>query len=64
MKCKGCGKELIGKEKLFCKNCWSKGKDAGKVILAVAGGLVLTALTIVINKGKITDLLEGETKDN
>ena len=30
MKCKACGKELIGKEKFFCKSCWSKGTDKGK----------------------------------
>ena len=30
MKCKACGKELIGKEKFFCKSCWSKGTDKVK----------------------------------
>ena len=63
MKCKGCGKELIGKEKLYCKNCWSKGKDTGKKVLIGIGSLALAVLAIVINKGKITDILKN-TKDN
>lgn len=63
MKCKACSKELIGKEKLFCKSCSSKGKDAVKKCVMVIGGLALFALAIVVNKGKITDVIKDVSKD-
>lgn len=61
MKCKVCGKELIGKEKFFCKSCWSKGKDTSKKVLIRAGGLALSALAIVISKDRITDIFKGDS---
>lgn len=53
MKCKSCGKELIGKEKLFCKSCWSKGVDKAKKGAMVVGGIALTVVSVVLTKGKI-----------
>lgn len=61
MKCKVCGKVLVGKEKLFCKSCRSKGMDkAKKGALGVVGviGLVLLA-----KNGNIADILKGGMKD-
>lgn len=50
--CKKCDKELIGKEKLFCKRCFSKGKDkvikGGGTLL----GLGLTVISVVFLKGR------------
>lgn len=50
--CKKCDKELIGKEKLFCKSCFSKGKDkvikGGGTLL----GLGLTVISVVFLKGR------------
>lgn len=55
MKCKACGKELIGREKLFCKSCFSKGKDAVKKGAKIVGGIASLAILVVVNKGKISD---------
>lgn len=66
MKCKACGKELIGKERLFCRSCWAKGKDtaikAGKGVLGV-GGAVLSILVAVSQKDKITNIFKGRSDD-
>ena len=61
--CKACGKELIGKEKFFCNSCWSKGKDKTiKGVMAV-GGIASLAILFVANKGKISDVIKGISKD-
>ena len=52
MKCKVCGKELIGKEKLFCKSCWSKGTDKAKKGAMTIGGITLAVISAVAAKGK------------
>lgn len=52
MMCKACGKELIGKEKLFCKSCWSKGADKAKKGAIAVGGLALTVVSVIVTKGK------------
>lgn len=61
MKCKACGKELIGKEKFFCKSCWSKGTDkvkkGGTTVLAAA------SLVLLAKKGNIVDVFKGGSKD-
>ena len=53
-KCKACGKELIGKEKLFCHNCFSKGTSKVKKVVLTVGGIFLTVGSIVLTKGKFT----------
>lgn len=61
MKCKACGKELIGKEQLFCKSCWSKGTDkAKKGVMVVVCGI---SLVLLAKKGNLTDIFKGESKD-
>lgn len=61
MKCKACGKELIGKEKLFCKSCWSKGTDkAKKGAMVVVGGV---GLVLLAKKDNLTDIFKGGSKD-
>lgn len=59
MKCKACGKELIGREKLFCKSCFSKGKDVVKKGAIAVGGIAALAILVVVNKGKISDVIKG-----
>lgn len=59
MKCKTCGKDLIGKEKLFCKSCWSKGAEKAKVGAMTLGSLVLT---VVVNKKLIINVLKDGSK--
>ena len=44
-----CNKQLVGREKFICKSCSDKIKDGAKKAGAVVGGIVITAVTIVIN---------------
>lgn len=61
MKCKVCGKELIGKEKFFCKSCWSKGTDkVKKGAIGVAG---VVGLVLLAKNGNLTDIFKGGSKD-
>ena len=61
MKCKGCGKGLIGKEKLFCKSCRLKGIDkAKKGAMGVVG---LIGLVLLVKNAHIPDNLKGGPKD-
>ena len=61
MKCKACGKELIGKEKFFCKSCWSKGTDKGKK--GGMGVLAAASLVLLAKNGNIIDVFKGVSKD-
>ena len=63
MKCKACGKELIGKEKLFCRSCWAKGKDTAIKIGKGVGSVALLGLAVVTQKDKITSLFKGGSND-
>ena len=49
--CKQCGKDLIGKQCLFCKKCLEKDKDLAKKVVGF-GGLVVAVLGIVAKVGK------------
>ena len=61
MKCKTCGKVLIGKEKLFCKSCRSKGMDKAKKGAMVIVGVI--GLVLLAKNGNIADVLKGGSKD-
>jgi len=63
MKCKSCGKELIGKEKHFCNSCWTNGKDKFIIGVKVIGGIALSIGAMILNKDKITDIFKGISKD-
>lgn len=47
-KCKHCGKELIGKEKLFCRSCSIDLKAKGKKALATVGSVVVVGVPLVL----------------
>lgn len=51
-KCKKCGKELIGKEKRYCKICWGKLTVGAKETAAAMGSLLMMIGSIVLTKGK------------
>lgn len=61
--CKGCGKELIGKEKFFCNSCLSKGKEKAKKGVIAVAGIASMVILVVANKGKVSDVLKGIFKD-
>ncbi len=61
MKCKACGKELIGKEQLFCKSCWAKG--TGKVKKGAIGVVGVASLMLLAKKGNLTEFFKGGSKD-
>lgn len=53
MKCKTCGKELIGTEKSFCQSCGLKKKDQRKKrnnILATVGIFFVALGSLVVKK--------------
>ena len=60
-KCKLCKeKDLIGKQRYFCLDCWSKienyGKATGKWALGIAGIVIMG----FINKDKIENLFNDK----
>lgn len=61
--CKTCGKELVGKEKLFCKNCRSKGVDVAKKSVLAVGGVALMAVALITKSDKVADVIKGISKD-
>jgi hypothetical protein len=54
--CKHCGKELIGKERFFCKGCSTKIWSNAKVIGGTVVGAALLMVGAVLNKDKLEDL--------
>ena len=60
--CKGCGKELIGKERVYCKNCSLENKDKVKRVLGVAGGIAGIGTLIFLGRDKIGDILKEFSK--
>ena len=58
MKCKICNGDLIGKEKFFCKSCWTGIKDTGGKVLSIIGGTAALAFVVVVNKGKISNIFK------
>jgi hypothetical protein len=59
--CKICEKPLIGKEKLFCNNCWAKGKDKAKNGALGALGLASLVILAITQKDKLTDIFKDTT---
>lgn len=55
MNCKLCGKELIGKEKFFCKSCWTKGADKVKKGVVAVGSVALAVAAVVAKVSKDND---------
>ena len=62
--CKGCGKELVGKEKLFCKNCWSKAKEKSKNVVSWGLGIAGFVLLAISQKDKIASIFNDDSTDS
>ena len=61
-KCKLCKeKDLIGKQKLFCIECWTVLKSKGKIARNFTAGILGVALLAFIQKDKIEDFLNGDS---
>jgi hypothetical protein len=63
-KCKLCKeKELIGKQKFFCMECWAEIKSKGKTARNWAGGIAGIALLVFTQKDKIEGYFDDNSDD-